>query len=232
VAGLTGAFFRLEGALVPCSAWEGASWLASNAAGLRQRLWGLGGVALGASLGAREPALGRALAWSMLRGLSDDRLSVLGADYARDRLVPKVRDEAKRLLDDARRAGSSTILISESVDSIARPFGEAFGFDQVWCNVLERNARGAATGALVEPRIGGEFDPRRLRELARRHTIDLERSSAYGARNGDAVLLAAVGFPCAIEPDRELARIARDLDWPIVHGRASASRAIVTESAR
>ncbi len=232
MVGLTGAYFRLGGALGPCSAWEGALGLASNAAGIRQRLWGLGGVALGATLGAHEPALGRSLAWSMLRGLSDDRLAVLGADYARERLVPRVREEATRLLRDARSAGRSTILISERVDVIARPLGEARGFDQVWCNTLERDARGAATGALVEPRIGGEFDPRRLRELARYHTIDLERSSAYGARHGDAVLLAGVGVPCAIDPDRELARVARELDWPVVYGERRSSQGVAAERAR
>ncbi|MDQ3032330.1 MAG: HAD-IB family phosphatase [Myxococcota bacterium] len=209
------AFFRLEGALSGLPAWAGAMWLASNAPGVRRRLFGVGGVALSASLGARDPSITRSVAWSMLRGFSEDRIVVLGEDWARERVLPSIKSEARRLIDDARDAGRALVLISDSIDAIAGPVAEALGFDSVLSNALELEG-GEATGILREPVIGTEVDPRRLRELATSSAIDLTRSCAYGTSRGDGVLLSLVGLPCAIDPDRELARMARDLDWPVV----------------
>jgi phosphoserine phosphatase len=141
---------------------------------------------------------------------------VLGADWAKDRVVPSIAPEARRLVEDARAAGRHLVLVSESIDEIARPAGEALSFDRVIANHLEWDEDGA-TGALREPMVGAEIDPKRLRELASREGVDLARSCAYGAQRADEILLSLVGLPCAIDPDRELARIARDLDWPVVH---------------
>lgn len=190
-------------------------WLASNAPGMRRRIFGVGGVALSASLGARDPSITRNVAWSMLRGFSEDRIAVLGEDFARDRVLPSIKDEARRLVDQARASGHTLVLISESIEAIAGPVGELLGFDRVLSNVLELED-GEATGVLREPVIGTEVDARRLRELAASMPFDLARSCAYGASRGDGVLLSLVGLPCAIDPDRELARMARELDWPVV----------------
>jgi phosphoserine phosphatase len=218
------AFFRLEGALHPQPAWAGALYLASNAASVRKRLLGMGGAALSAAL--RTSALAGAsatrLSFSVLEGFSLDRVEVLAEDYARDVLVPEARAEAVRLLEGARRDGLVTVLVSESIAPIAEAFSRSLleggrpAFDVVLANRLELDARGQATGKLAEPLIGPEIDPRRLRALAEERGLELSASRAYGHARADLVLLATVGHPCAIEPERELARAARDLDWPIV----------------
>lgn len=211
----TAAFFRLEGALSDAPAWAGALWLASNAASVRRRLFGVGGVALSAAMAARDPAITRHVAWSTLRGFSDDRLAILGGDYARDRVLPSIKGDARRLVDEAKASGRRLVLISESIDVIVQPIADALGFDVVVANALEMDGH-ETTGVLREPVVGPEVDAKRLRDLAARERIDLARSCAYGAHRGDAVLLSLVGLPCAVDPDRELARMARDLDWPVV----------------
>src|SRR5262245_35837543 len=127
----TAAFFRLEGALSRLPSWAGAAFLASSAPNVRKRLLGPGGVALSAALARRDPKLMRSLAWSTLRGLSEDRIAVLGADWAKDRVVPGIAPEARRLARDARAAGRLLVLVSESIEEIAKPVGEALGFDRV-----------------------------------------------------------------------------------------------------
>ncbi|UJR81045.1 HAD family hydrolase [Sandaracinus amylolyticus] len=211
----TAAFFRLEGALSGSPAWAGAMWLASNAPSVRRRLFGIGGVAISAALAARDPAITRHVAWSTLRGFSEDRLVVLGDDYARDRVLPSIKPDARRLIDEARASGRTLVLISESIDAIVQPVADALGFEIVIANALEMDGA-EATGVLREPVVGPEIDPKRLREIAARHQIDLARSCGYGASRSDGVLLSLVGLPCAVDPDRELARVARDLDWPVV----------------
>jgi phosphoserine phosphatase len=222
------AFFRLEGVMHPAAAWAGAAYLASNAASMRKRLLGLGGAAFsGALRGVSLAGAGLAgadatrLSYKVLSGFSRDRLEVLGEDYAREVLAPEARNEAVRLLEGARRDGLLTVLIAESIAPIADAFArvlaeEGPSFDLVVANQLELDAKLRATGELIEPVLAPEVDPRRVRELAAAHAIELEASRAYGSSRTDLVLLGLVGQPCAIEPDRELARVARDLDWPIV----------------
>lgn len=226
------AFFRLEGVMHPAAAWAGAAYLAANAASMRQRLLGLGGAAFsGALRGVSLAGAGIAgaqttrLAYSVLGGFSRDRLEVLGEDYARDVLVKEARPSALRLLEGARRDGFLTVLVAESIAEIADAFArvlaeEGAGFDLVIANQLEVEDGRRTTGALIEPIVAPEIDPKRVRELARTHGIDLASSRAYGHARGDLVLLGLVGQPCAVEPDRELARVARDLDWPLVRAAA------------
>src|SRR5690349_12111437 len=84
--GKAAALFRLEGALVARPAALAAAWLAANAQGMSERALRLGAVALSApfALGLGDASTGQRLAWSALRGTSEDRLRVLGREYAED----------------------------------------------------------------------------------------------------------------------------------------------------
>ena len=55
-------------------------------------------------------------------------------------------------------------------------------------------------------------------DYAEEHGIDLDTSWAYGASAADALLLSAIGQPCAVNPDRQLRRIARDHQWAVIDG--------------
>jgi phosphoserine phosphatase len=210
------AFFRLEGVVSDSQAWRGALSLAASAPRIRHRVFGLGTVLLSAALTPRDPALTRSLGWSSLRGFSRDRVEVMGRDYALERLVPSVPPSVHRLLEGARAGRFVPVLIAEAIDAIAGPTAEALGFELTLCNALEWDRSGSTTGVLRPPVVGPEVDPKQLRSFAAEHRIDLQRSIAYGASRADALLLSLVGMPCAVDPDRALARIARDLDWPVL----------------
>lgn len=213
------AFFRLEGALVPRGSQLAAAWLAANAQGLSERALRLSAVALSApfALGVGDSAIGARLAWSALRGTSRDRLTVLGQEYAETWLIPSLRPSGLDLVERARRDGLVVVLLSDHVREIAAPVAEHLRADNLLCNHLEmRDA--SATGRLEDPvlsRFGGPL----LRQWAAREGVDLASSRAYGASADDAVLLSAIGWPCALSPDRGLRRMARDLSWPVVEGQ-------------
>lgn len=212
-------FFRLEGALAPFSALDLIARLTVTAPSMRRRLLGRALTALGGGLALRtplaDPRTGARLAWSTLEGISRDRIEVIALDFAQDELLPTVRPEARRLLARAKIDGARTILVSDGLDIVAREVARALGFDDVLANTLTYDGE-LATGELQAPVVGPELDPARLATLARGWGIELSRASAYGASEGDAFLLSHVGRPCAICPDRGLARVARDLGWPIV----------------
>jgi phosphoserine phosphatase len=68
---------------------------------------------------------------------------------------------------------------------------------------------------------GGPFTYREgkaeaIRELAAREGIDLEASWAYSDSESDLPMLRAVGHPVAVNPDAELARVARQEGWEVL----------------
>lgn len=216
------AFFRLETALTKEPAWRHARALAGQAPSIRARIAGLGAATLGGALGL-HPALGGSAAaartgWAQLRGFSRDRVEVLGSDLARDRLVPSVPEHVRRLLDEARARGLVPVLVAETIRAVALPLADALGIEHVLSSDLEWSARDEATGLLDEGVVGPELGPVRLRAFAEKLGLDPKASAAYGGVAADAILLSHVRDACAVDPDAELARIARGLDWPIVRG--------------
>jgi HAD superfamily hydrolase (TIGR01490 family) len=78
-----------------------------------------------------------------------------------------------------------------------------------------------ARDGLYTGRGGGPFNYREgkaqaIRELAEREDIDLSASWAYSDSESDLPMLRAVGHPVAVNPDSELARIAREEGWEIL----------------
>ena len=213
------AFFRLEGVLAPFVALDLVARLSTSAPSIKRRLLGRALTAFGGGLSLRtpiaDPRAGARLAWATLAGISRDRIEVLALDFARDEVLPSIRPEAQRLLSRAQSDGARTILVSDGLDIVAEEVGRVLGFDHVVANTLAYDGE-PTTGELIAPVLGAELDPARLTRLAREWGLDLDRSSAYGASEGDSFLLSHVGRPCAVCPDRGLSRLARDLGWPIV----------------
>jgi phosphoserine phosphatase len=211
----TAAFVRAEGALLDRPALQAAAWMAANAQELGSRFVRLGGIALAAPFSlAGDRSVGTRLAWSALRGSSQDRLEVLGEEYWDVWLKPRIRRIGQDLVERARASGHRVVVVSDHPEPIARHLAAHLRADHLVANRLElRNGR--ATGRLLEP-LASRFGGPALRAFADAHGIDLAGSLAYGAVEGDAVLLASVGLPCAVHPDRVLRRMSRDLDWPVV----------------
>lgn len=211
----TAAFIRAEGVLLDRASVTCAAWLAVNSQQPHERAVRLGGVALSLPLFlGGDPSSGLRLAWAALRGTSEDRIEVLGQEYWEEKLFPRLSRLGADLCERARAAGHHLVVVTDLPEPIARHLGRHLRAEGLVCNHLE--ARDAVlTGRLLDPlasRFGGEL----LRDYAEKNDYDLGRCIAYGAAVGDAVLLSAIGRPCAVTPDRALRRMARDLDWPVV----------------
>ncbi len=213
------AFFRVEGTLVRRPSVHTAAWLTLNTRETAGRVTRLGGVAM--ATGFRfagtfgDQQLVQRMTWLGLRGMSHDRLAVLGREYYERFIEPNLLDVGIDLLSEARLQGYRVVLLSENLDVVMHTLTEKMNADDLICNSLEmRNER--ATGRLKEPLIGGNLSGHWARSWATDHTVDLEHSSFYGASGADSLLMNAIGKPCAVNPDRRLRRIARDLDWPVV----------------
>jgi hypothetical protein len=62
----------------------------------------------------------------------------------------------------------------------------------------------------------GPFKAEAMREMAVSEGLDLEESSAYSDSYTDLPMLEAVGHPVAVNPDRVLAKVAREREWEVM----------------
>jgi len=212
------AFFKVEGALVTPQPLPPAAWFVLNQREVKARVTRLGGLVAAIGLGAAAPlgerTLATKLAWAGLRGMSEDRLHVLAEEYDERQIRPAVRSLGLELVERAKAEGMKVVLVSEWLDLLVAPLAARLGADRVITNRMELVDH-AATGRLVDP-VVGPISTRWVRDLARELDLDLGKCRAYGHSGGDALLLAAVGEPCAVRPDWRLRRIAKDHDWPIL----------------
>ena len=73
---------------------------------------------------------------------------------------------------------------------------------------------GLYTGRLARRLLGAEKAVG-LAELADAESIDLGGSTAYSDSHADLAFLESVGTPVAVNPDRELRRIAESRGWAV-----------------
>lgn len=154
VPGVT--YWRVEGSLLEISALHSVGFFNWNSQSFLER-WVRRGAMMGLVL-LRPPyyLISRTFATralhSVLRGITRDRLDLLGEEYFQYELKPRMRREAVEKLVDAVRSGERVVLVSQMLEHILRPMAEYFAVDGFVANRLEFR-RGVATGRLLEPVI-------------------------------------------------------------------------------
>jgi long-chain acyl-CoA synthetase len=87
---------------------------------------------------------------TLLRGVSRDRLDLLGEEYFQYVLKPQMRREAVDKLVEAIRSGERVVLVSQLLDHILKPLAKHFGVESIVANRLDFRD-GIATGRLLDP---------------------------------------------------------------------------------
>lgn len=123
--------------------------------------------------------------------------------------------EAWRVVKAHQRAGHTVAIATSAtrmqVDRLARELG----VPHVLCTELEV-VDGVVTGEIAGVTPSGENKLAAAAGFAREHGLRLDRAYAYSNGGGDFPLLAAVGHPCAVNPQPALAKTARRLGWPVL----------------
>src|SRR5258708_1174102 len=86
----------------------------------------------------------------LLRGVSRDRLDLLGEEYFHYVLKPQLRREAAEKLIEAVRSGERVVLVGQLLENVLRPLAHHFGVESIISNRLEFRD-GKATGRLLDP---------------------------------------------------------------------------------
>lgn len=149
-------FWRVEGSLLNFTAVRPVAFFTWNAQSFSERWLRRSGLALSALVRPLFYATDRVFATrvlhTLLRGVSRDRLDLLGEEYFDYVLKPKLKAEGLAELKQAIAHGEKIVLVSQGLDHVMRPLARHLGVEYLIANRLEF-CDGRATGRLLSPVI-------------------------------------------------------------------------------
>ncbi len=127
------------------------------------------------------------------------------------RLYPQMLDVAYAHQD----AGRPVYIVTAASQEMAEMMAHVLSFDGA-IGARSEVVDGVYTGRAAGPFTYREGKASELRRLAAEEGYDLGASYAYSDSESDLPMLRAVGHPVAVNPDAELARVARQEGWSIM----------------
>jgi HAD superfamily hydrolase (TIGR01490 family) len=128
------------------------------------------------------------------------------------RIYPQMLEEVHAHQD----SGRPTFIVSAAGDGLVALLADVLGMDGGIGTKYAADSDGRLTGELDGPFMYGEGKVEAVRRFAADHDIYLEASWAYSDSVSDLPMLRAVGIPVAVNPDEELARVAREEGWRVM----------------
>jgi thioester reductase-like protein len=204
-------YWRVEGSLLELTTVRPVAFFTWNAQTFTERWMRRGVVLLTALLRPFLYAANREFstraAHTILRGVSRDRLDLLGEEYFQYELQPYLKADGVRQLKELVDSGVAVVLVSQGLEQVMRPLARHLGVQWVIANRLEFRD-GVATGRLLDPVIR----PRRFFARITASGADGRRDAAWLAL--DLGLHSTGALHAAVVP---AARQAPMKERPIVH---------------
>lgn len=150
----------------------------------------------------------------LTKGWEAEKIRQIARETLTELIEPIIYAEAMHLIQMHRNSGRRVYLVSSSGEEIVRPLADFLGVPYAIGSKSEI-IDGRYTGELTFY-CQGEGKRTAILEEAQRHGIDLSRSYAYSDSETDVPMLETVGHPVAINPDKELRKIATDRGWEIL----------------
>ena len=149
-------YWRVEGSLADLTTVRPVAFFTWNAQTFLERWVRRGMVLVMAVLRPFLYAANRIFATrvvhTVLRGISRDRLDLLGEEYFKYKLQPYLKADGMELLKSRMEAGDEIVLVSQGLEHVMRPLAQHLGVKWLIANRLEFRD-GIATGRLLEPVI-------------------------------------------------------------------------------
>ncbi len=201
-------YWRVEGSLLDLTVVQPVAFFTWNAQTFAERFRRRGLIFLMALLRPFLYSTNRKFATRVvhtaLRGVTRDRLDLLGEEYFQYKLKPQLKAHGVERVQQLVRSGADVVLVSQGLEHVMKPLALHLGVKRVVANRLEFRD-GVATGRLLEPVIR----PRGAFALLREQAPDGRRAPKTLARQLDITLeeLRAA----AIGSERESAEIERPI---------------------
>ncbi len=157
-------YWRVEGSLLDLTVVRPVAFFTWNAQTFTGRLRRRGLIFLMAILRPALYSTNRKFATrvvhSVLRGVTKDRLDLLGEEYFQYKLKPHLKEPGVQRVKELVQSGADVVLVSQGLDHVMRPLAKHLGVNRIVANRLEFRD-GIATGRLLHPviRPRGAFAP-------------------------------------------------------------------------
>lgn len=153
---------------------------------------------------------------NLTRGWKRDEVEALVEETVDEVIAPLVYEEALTIIDQHRQQGHLVVVISASPEEIVRPLCRYLGIENVIASRSEVDDQGRYTGEVAFYAYGpGKAEA--ILALAESENIDLTASFAYSDSATDLPMMEVVGHPIAVNPDAQLASVAEEREWEILH---------------
>jgi HAD superfamily hydrolase (TIGR01490 family) len=151
---------------------------------------------------------------NLTKGWDQAEISRIVRDTLEDVIEPIVFAEALERIRDHQRQGHKVFIVSASPEEVVAPIARLLGVDEAIATRAELDDEGRYSGRTGRYVYGPEKEVAIL-EVAARDGLDLAASWAYSDSATDVPMLSAVGHPVAVNPDRELAKVAKEKGWDV-----------------
>ncbi|TCC29850.1 HAD family hydrolase [Kribbella sindirgiensis] len=151
---------------------------------------------------------------AMCTGWDVATVKAIVADTLDHIVRPMIHAEAVELIEQHHAAGRDVVIVSSSGAEVVEPIGAMLGADRVIATRMVV-ADGKYTGEIAEYAYG-PHKVTAIEALAAAEGYDLASSYGYSDSITDEPLLAAVGHPHAVNPDKALRRVAVERGWPVL----------------
>jgi HAD superfamily hydrolase (TIGR01490 family) len=151
----------------------------------------------------------------LLTGVPERQIARLAPEVLAG-VLPRIYPEMLEEVYSHQDAGRPTFIVSAAGDEIVQLIARVLYMEGGIGTAYAVDAEGRFTGELGGPFIYGEGKVEAMRRFADEHDIDLAESWAYSDSASDLPMLRAVGNPVVVNPDSELAAIARDGGWRVM----------------
>jgi phosphoserine phosphatase len=150
----------------------------------------------------------------------------MGHEIVEERIIPRVYEDIMDVIEEHKERGDLTYLVTATPIELADTVAKELGMTGAIGTESEIDDAGHYTGRLVGDVIHGPAKAKAVAEVAAAQGIDLLDCSAYSDSINDLPLLESVGDAHAVNPERELLRVARTRGWH-VHELRSKRRALL-----
>lgn len=132
------------------------------------------------------------------------------------RIAETIYTDSRSLIEAHQRRGHTVVIASSATRPQVEATADDLGIDDIICTELGVDD-GSYNGELASPIRWGENKSAAVAEYAQTHGLNLAASFAYSNGIEDVPFLSLAGEPCALNPDEELAVVARERGWPVAH---------------
>jgi len=163
-------------------------------------------------------AWGETMSW-MIRGWTENEAQTLFEHLTGEQILPSLRADVLDRLRQHQEQGHLVALVSGTFAPWLEAIARQLDVPHAIGTPLEMRG-GRFIGRIIPPLCQGPGKPSRIKTYLTERSLEIDwaTSFAYGDSGPDIHLLAQVGNPVAVYPDKTLLACAQAKGWPVIGG--------------